>query len=62
MKMVDGIPRRNRLDLAVPAEVAIRRAMHEVEISGCDVLLTESVVLLESALNKVADFVEKEPS
>lgn len=58
MQMIDGFPRRNRVDLATPAEAAIRKAMHEVEIAGCDILLTDAVILLDQAREKVADFVE----
>jgi len=34
MKMIDGFPRRNRLDLNTPAELAIYNAMREVEKCG----------------------------
>lgn len=60
MKLVDGIPRRCRIDLFTPAEIAIRNAVLEVENAGCDPLLTDAVVRLQQAKEKVADFVEKE--
>jgi hypothetical protein len=59
-KVENGIPRRNRLDLNTPVELAIRNAMNEVEKAGAHVLLTDAIVLLDQAFNKVADFVEKE--
>lgn len=59
MKMIDGFPRRNRLDLLTPAEKSIRAAVDAVEVAGCDPLLTDAVVLLGQAQDKVADFVEK---
>ena len=60
MKIVDGFPRRSRVDLQTPAEAAIRAAMKAVEEAGADPLLTEAVVLLDQAKEKVADFVDME--
>lgn len=57
----NGHPRRNRIDLATPPEKAIRLAMGVVEAGGAHPLMTEAVVLLDKALNKVADFVEIDP-
>jgi hypothetical protein len=54
----NGVARRCRIDLYHPAETAIREAMLAVERAGCHPLLTDAVVLLEQAKNKVADFVE----
>jgi hypothetical protein len=58
MQMVDGLPRRNRIDCYTPAESAIRAALLAVEEMGAHTLLTEAVVLLDEAREKVADFVE----
>lgn len=58
-KEVDGVPRRIRLDLNTPAELAIRNAMHEVEKAGADLKLTEAIVLLDKARALVADYVEQ---
>ena len=55
---VDGIPRRCRIDLATPAEKAIRRAREWVEGMPADVRLTEASILIGTALDKVADFLE----
>lgn len=52
------IPRRIRLDLNVPAELAIRAATDAVEGMGADVRLTEAVVLLGRAREQVSDFVD----
>lgn len=52
------IPRRIRLDQHTPAESAITQAMAAVEMAGCDPLLTDAVVLLGQARDKVADFVD----
>jgi hypothetical protein len=61
--MSNEIPRRIRIDLMTPAELAIRNAMAEVEKAGADVLLTDAVILLQQAQNKVADFVDqKQPA
>ena len=56
--MENEIPRRNRLDLNVPAEKAIYDAMQEVEKLPADVKLTEAVNLLAKAKDLVSDFVD----
>lgn len=53
-------PRRSRLDLCTPAEKAIYDAMQEVEKIGADVRLTEAVILLSQAKNKVADYIDEQ--
>lgn len=53
------ILRRNRIDQYTPAETAIREAMIAVEDAGCHPLLTDAIILLEQARDKVADFVDK---
>ena len=54
------IPRRIRIDLLTPAEVAIREAIIAVENAGADVRLTESIGLLTDSKNKVADYVDEQ--
>jgi hypothetical protein len=49
-------PRRIRIDLMTPAETAIHVAMREVEKAGADVRLTDAIVLLQQAREKVADY------
>jgi len=56
----EKLPRRIRLDKHTPAEKAITEAMNAVEEAGCDVLLTEAVVMLAEARDKVSDFVDRE--
>ena len=56
--MMFKMPRRRDINLMTPAELAIRNAIGIVEEVGCDPLLTEAVVLLEQAQEKVADFVD----
>ena len=58
MKMVDGVPRRIRVDLLSPAENAIRDAMAEVEKAGAHPRLTDAVILLQQARDAVADFMD----
>jgi hypothetical protein len=53
------IPRRIRLDLCTPAEVAIYNAMQEVEKMGADTTLTEASGLLDEARNLIADYVDQ---
>jgi hypothetical protein len=53
-----GIPRRIQLAKMTPAESAITEAMRAVEAAGCDPRLTDAVVLLQQAREKVADFID----
>lgn len=55
---IAGISRRVRIDLQVPAERAIGEALGLVEQIGADVRLTDAVILLGQARDKVADFVD----
>lgn len=57
--MSNNFPRRSRLDLNEPSELAIRNAIHEVEKMGADVKLTEAITLLSESLNLVSDFIDK---
>jgi hypothetical protein len=52
------IPRKIRLDLATPTEVAIRAAMAAVEGMGADVLLTKASRHLADALDAVSSYVD----
>lgn len=54
----NGFPRRCRVDLLTDAELAIREAMLAVEEAGAHPLLTDAVVLLGEAKDKVADWVD----
>jgi hypothetical protein len=54
----NGFPRRNRVDLHTPAELAIRAAILAVEECGAHLLLTDAVNFLGKAKDCVADFVE----
>ena len=56
--MTDNIPRRIRIDLNVPAELAIRKAMEAVEDLPADSRLTAAVVLLGDAKDWVSDYVD----
>lgn len=58
MKMINGFPRRCRVDLYTSAEKAILDAVLAVEDTGAHPFLTEAVILLSQAKDKVADFVE----
>lgn len=52
------IPRRICVDKMTPAELAIRAAIQAVEALPPDTRLTDAVVLLDQAKDKVADFVD----
>lgn len=58
LTVANGVPRRSRIDLNTPVEAAIRTAMVKVEETGADVRLTEAIVLLQQAFNKVADYID----
>jgi hypothetical protein len=53
-----GFPRRHCLYLFTPAEKAIYDALQAVEAVGAHPLLTDAVVLLGQARDKVADYVD----
>lgn len=56
----NGIPRRSRIDLFTPVETTIWQTIQAVEGLGAHTLLTEAVILLQQAKDKVADYVELE--
>lgn len=56
--MGSTIPRRaDQTRWKVP-ELLIHKAIEEVEAMGCHPLLTDAVVKLSEAVDKVADFIE----
>jgi hypothetical protein len=59
--MSNETPRRAQLQQWTPAEHAIRNAMFAVEATGAHPLLTDAVVLLGEAKDKVAEFVDLTP-
>lgn len=61
MKMVDGFPRRARVEFLEPAEAAIYDAMAAVEATGAHPLLTDAITLLREAKEKVSDYVDMQP-
>lgn len=58
---MSDFPRRICLDKLTPAEIAIYDAVQAVEDAGCHPLLTDAVVLLSEARDRVADFVDGVP-
>ena len=56
------IPRRIDLLRFTPAEKAIYDAVQEVEKVGAHPLLTDAVILLGQAREKVADYVDSQES
>lgn len=52
------IPRRNQMQQWCEAERQIYDAVQAVEIMGADVRLTDAVILLGAACDRVADFVD----
>jgi hypothetical protein len=57
-QMMDGFPRRNRIDLLTPAEKAVYDVIGVVESVGAHPLLTDAVILLGQARDKLSDYVE----
>lgn len=60
-KRPDGFPTRNDVSLCSPAELAIRDAIQAVEEAGASAALTDAVILLGKAKDRVADHVEGLP-
>jgi hypothetical protein len=60
MLIVDGFPRRNRVDLYTPMERAVSDAIQAVEASFAHPRMTDAVSLLGKAMDAVADAVEDE--
>jgi hypothetical protein len=54
----DGIPTRTDRSWMTPAELAILEAVHAVEHAGGSLALTDAVILLSKARERVADHVE----
>lgn len=57
---MDEIPRKCQMNEWCSAERLIAAAIHEVELLGCDPALTDAVVLLGEAQEKVASFIDRE--
>jgi hypothetical protein len=53
-----GHPRRIDLNAMSPTELSILKVVGEVELLGADTKLTDAVVLLQQARDKVADYVD----
>ena len=58
---MNDIPRRIRLDLMLPAEVAIYNAIQEVQKIEVDIRLTEAIIKLHEAIELVANYVNDVP-
>lgn len=59
MKLVDGLPRRQRIDLLEPVEHDLWAVTQRIEELGADTRLTNAVILLSEARNLVADYIEE---
>lgn len=53
-------PRRACIYLLTPAEKAVYDAVHAVENVGADVRLTDAIVLLHQAREKLADYFDEQ--
>lgn len=56
---MNDIPRRIRVDLLAPAEIAIVKALEAVEALGAAPTLTDAVQRLQEAREHVADYVDE---
>lgn len=54
-------PRINRLDLNTPAELAIYKAIQDVEEIGADERLTDIVIMLGKARDLLSDYIDSNP-
>jgi hypothetical protein len=54
-----NFPRRARLELNTPAELAIRAAIDAVEAAGAHPLLTQVVTDLSAAREELANYIDK---
>lgn len=59
MTNASEFPRRNQLDQLTPAETAIHQAIQAVEAVGAHPLLTDAVILLGQAKDKVSDYIDE---
>lgn len=57
----DSFPRRNRIHLLTPVEKQLYDVLQAVEGVGADPLLTEAVCLIQSAREKLAEYIERSP-
>lgn len=62
LKDENGFPRRSRLDLCEPAELAIYNAIQEVEKAGADERLTNAIIKLQEAKELVSDYIDEKKS
>jgi hypothetical protein len=52
------VPRRNNLALFKPSEIAILKAMAEVENMGADPTLTEAIIKLQEVRKIISDYID----
>lgn len=60
MKMINGAPRRVRLDHLTEEEAELYAIHQKIECLGADPLLMDASELIRQAADKLADWVEKE--
>lgn len=53
------VPRKNIISMQQPAEWKIVEAMSEIETLGADVLLTDAILLMQKAKEKVSEYIDK---
>lgn len=56
---IERIPRRICIDLLTPPEVTLYKALQAIEEAGADPLLTDAVVLIQQAREKVAEYIDR---
>lgn len=59
-QVMDNIPRRNKLYLNTEVEKHIQESIDRVEDLGADEKLTEVVILLGQAKDKISDYVDEQ--
>ena len=58
MENTNNIPRRNQLNLNIPAEIAIQNAINEIEVLGANEVLTDIVIMLNESKNMLSDYID----
>ena len=59
MILIDGYPRRFRVECQDLAEIMIKHAITSVDKLGSDPDLTEAITLMQQAANRVGDVIDK---
>jgi hypothetical protein len=54
----NSIPRRAQINKFAPTEMAIFKSIQEIEKLPADIRLTDAIILLQRAKDKVSDYID----